>query len=68
MSRESGEFACAGFILQSSAHDLSVRLSGEGMSDTSSPYPMFSTYREMGTANDASPDDLCLALCRDDGQ
>jgi hypothetical protein len=67
MSKEGGEFACAGFLLQSSAHNLSVRMADHGF-EVSSPYPLYETYREMAIANGVSRRDPALRDCRDDGQ
>jgi Family of unknown function (DUF6283) len=68
MSKEGGEFACAGFLLQSAALNLSVRMSRQDFSHVSSPYPLYETYREMAIANGVDPDDPALRNCRDDGQ
>src|SRR6516165_7562536 len=67
MSKEGGEFACAGFLLQSSAHNLSVRMARHRF-EVSSPYPLYGTYREMAVANGVSKRNPALARCRDDGQ
>jgi Family of unknown function (DUF6283) len=66
-SPEGGEFACAGFLLQSSMHNMSVRMSRHAF-DVSSPYPLFATYREMAIANGVPKTDPALRSCRDDGQ
>ena len=68
MSKDGGEFACAGFILQSSAHSLSCRMSREMFDGVRSSYPLFETYRELAVANGVSEDDPALMNCRDDGQ
>jgi Family of unknown function (DUF6283) len=68
MSKENHEFACAGFIVKSSAHNLSVRLARQDFSHVHSPYPLFNTYREMAIANGVDPNDPHLRNCRDDGQ
>lgn len=68
MSKEGSEFACAGFILQSSAHNLACRMARMPFDDVRSPYPLFGTYREMATANGVDEDHPALADCRDDGQ
>lgn len=67
MSKEGGEFGCAGFLLQSSAHNLSCRLERQKF-DVRSPYPLFQTYREMAIANGVDADHPALEHCRDDGQ
>lgn len=66
-SPEGGEFACAGFLLQASIHNMSCRMARHPF-DVSSPFPMFETYREMAIANGVSPRDPALRNCRDDGQ
>jgi len=67
MRKEGEEFACAGFLLQSAAHNLSVRLAKcRQMIEVSSPYPLYGTYREMAIANGVQPNDAALAYCRDD--
>jgi hypothetical protein len=68
MSREGGEFACAGFILQSSVHNMRCRLARTSFDDVKSPYPLFDTYREMAVANGVDEDSPYLDRCRDDGQ
>lgn len=68
MSKKDGEFACAGFILQSSAHNLSCRMSRESFGDVRSPYPLFNTYRELAIANGVNENHPSLRNCRDDGQ
>jgi hypothetical protein len=59
---------CAGFLLQSAAHNLSVRMARQDFSHVLSRYPLFATYREMAIANGVDPDDPALRNCRDDGQ
>jgi hypothetical protein len=68
MSKEGGEFACAGFVLQSSAHNMRCRLAGMPFDDVKSPHPLFETYREMAIANGVDEDSPALDNCRDDGQ
>lgn len=68
MSKEGGEFACAGFILKSSAHNMRCRLAGMPFADVNSPYPLFNTYREMAIANGVDECSPILDMCRDDGQ
>lgn len=71
MSKEGEEFACAGFLLQSAAHNLSVRLAlarGDFRQDVNSPYVLYATYREMAAANGVKRNDPALKQCRDDGQ
>lgn len=68
MSKEGGEFACAGFILQSSAHNMACRLARMPFDDVRSEYPLFETYREMAIANGVDADSPLLNACRDDGQ
>lgn len=68
MSKEDDEFACAGFLLQSSAHNLSVRMAlteSNFIADVRSPYPLYATYREMAIANGVRCDDPALCSCRD---
>lgn len=68
MGKEDGLFACAGFVLQSSAHNLSCRQAGMPFQDVRSPYPLFRTYREVAIANGVRPGHPALTHCRDDGQ
>jgi Family of unknown function (DUF6283) len=68
MSKENNEFACAGFIIKSSAHNLSIRLSRQDFSHVRSPYPLYKTYRDMAIANGVDQNDPSLRDCRDDGQ
>jgi hypothetical protein len=68
MSKDGGEFACAGFLLQASIHNLGVRMSRQDFSHVRSPYPLYETYREMAVANGVDSDDPALRNCRDDGQ
>lgn len=67
MSKDGGEFACAGFILQSSAHNLMCRFARMRF-DVRSPYPLFDNYRELAIANGVEEDEPALRNCRDDGQ
>lgn len=67
MSREGGEFACAGFILQSSAHNFACRMARQRL-EVRSPYPLFDTYRQLAVANGVPIDHPALDRCRDDGQ
>lgn len=67
MSKEGGEFACAGFLLQSSAHNLSCRMARHRC-DVRSPYPLFQTFRQVAIANGVPEDHPALDHCRDDGQ
>jgi hypothetical protein len=66
MSKEGAEFACAGFLLQSAGHNLSVRLARQDFSMVRSPWPLYGTYREMAVANGVGRDDPSLGNCRDD--
>jgi hypothetical protein len=68
MSKEGGEFACAGFVMQSSVHNFSCRMSRQSFGDVRSPYPLFETYRELAIANGVPEDHPALRNCRDDGQ
>ncbi len=68
MSKEGGEFACASFIIKSSAHNLAVRMSRQSFVHVTSDHPLFETYREMAIANGVDEDNPVLAGCRDDGQ
>ena len=65
MSKDGGAFACAGFILQSSAYNFRCRAPFD---DVRSPYPLFETYRELAIANGVDEDEPALRNCRDDGQ
>lgn len=67
MSKDGGEFACAGFLLSSGGHNLSVRLARHGF-DVRSDFPLFQTYRELAIANGVPADHPALGPCRDDGQ
>lgn len=68
-SPEGGEFACAGFLLMSSAHNLSVRMAQRAtMIQVSSQHPLYPTYRRMAIANGVRASDPSLTRCRDDGQ
>lgn len=67
MSKEAEPFVCAGFLLQSSNHNISVRLARQRF-DVRSPYPLFDNYREMACANGVKPSDPALRNCRDDGR
>jgi hypothetical protein len=66
MSKDAKLFACAGFLLQSATHNLTVRMAFFDRRSVSSPVPLFGTYREMAIANGVAPDDPSLARCRDD--
>lgn len=68
MSKDGGEFACAGFILQSSAHNFRCRMARLPFDDVRSPYPLFNTYRELAIANGVDENHYALRNCRDDGQ
>lgn len=68
MSPDKAEFACAGFILQSSAHNLAVRMSRQTFEDVRSTAPLFDTFREMAVANGVDEHHPNLRYCRDDGQ
>jgi hypothetical protein len=68
MSKEGADFACAGFLLQSSVHNLSCRMTRTKFDDVRSPYPLFDTYRELAVANGVNEDHPALQHCRDDGQ
>lgn len=67
MSKEGGEFACAGFLLQSSAHNMACRMARQAF-DVRSSYPLFPTYRKMAIANGVPANHPALRNCRDDGQ
>lgn len=62
-----GEFACAGFLLQQGAHNISVRLARQRF-DVSSDYPLHPNYRAMAVANGVKSSDPSLRNVRDDGQ
>lgn len=66
-SPHGAEFACAGFLLQQSAHNLSCRLARQQF-EVTSPYPLHPNYRSMAIANGVDPYDAYLRNCRDDGQ
>ena len=72
MSKDEKPFACAGFLLQAAAHNLTVRMviarDAYGNDVAAGGYPLFATYREMAIANGVAPDDPALKRCRDDGQ
>lgn len=68
MSAEGGEFACAGYVLMSSAHNLSCRMARMPFGDVRSPYPLHATYRRMAIANGVPANHPALRQCRDDGQ
>jgi hypothetical protein len=68
MSKEGAEFACAGFILQSSAHNMACRLARMPFDDVRSDHPLFETYRDMAIANGVDEDHPSLDMCRDDGR
>ena len=68
MSKDGREFACAGFILQSSAHNFACRMARMPFDDVRSPYPLFETYRELAIANGVEKHDPALDRCREDGQ
>lgn len=67
MTPENKTKACAGFILQSSVHNLSIRMSRQNFDHVTSAYPLFATYREMAIANGVKKNDPVLRSCRDDG-
>lgn len=67
MSKEGGEFACAGFTLMSSAHNMAMRMARHPF-EVESPYPLFATYRQMAIANGVKRNDPSLRNCRDDAQ
>lgn len=67
------EFACAGFLRKSAAHNLSVRMAARGgLIDLSEigdgGFPLFSDYVEMAVANGVEANDPALRGCRRDGQ
>lgn len=60
---------CAGFILQGSAHNLSVRMAqgrGELTDVAAAGLPLFPTYRAMAIANGVPANHYALTRCRDD--
>lgn len=71
-SKDGHEFVCAGFLLQQSAHNFTIRMAlrdqGDFIKDIHSPWPLFTNYREMAIANGIKPDAHCLKGIRDDGQ
>lgn len=67
-SKVGHEITCAGYVLQSSAHNMRLRLSGQRLDDVSSPFPLFANYREMAIANGVDPTHPALDHCREDGQ
>lgn len=67
-SPDGKEFACAGYLLMSSAHNFSVRMARQSFADLASPYPLFATYRRMAIANGVKRSDPALDKCRDDAQ
>jgi hypothetical protein len=66
-SPEGEEHACAGFLLQSSAHNLTLRLAGHAF-DVKSHHPLYPNYRALAVANGVPADHPALSRCRDDGQ
>lgn len=66
MSKEGGEFACAGFLLQSSVHNMVCRMARQTF-DVRSSHQLFRTYREMAIANGVAANHPALRNCRDDG-
>jgi hypothetical protein len=68
-SPEGREFICAGYLLQSSAHNLTLRLARQEFDvSNQDEIPLFATYRMMAIANGVKPSDPSLRNCRDDGQ
>jgi hypothetical protein len=71
-SPEGQEFGCAGWVLQSSAHNYGARMAASrgvlNPAEISSPYPLYETYRALAIANGVPPDEPALVPCRDDGQ
>jgi hypothetical protein len=67
-SPEGREFVCAGYLLQASAHNLTLRMARQSF-DVGNPdkVPLFMTYRRMAIANGVKPNDPALRNCRDDG-
>lgn len=67
-SPEGQEYACAGFLLSGSAHNLGVRIGIMKklirLSQVHSDYPLFRNYREMAIANGVNPSDPVLRPCR----
>lgn len=66
-------FACAGFLRQSAAHNLSVRLAARaGRIDLAEigdgGAPLYPDYVAMAVANGVRADDPALHCCRLDGQ
>lgn len=68
MSKEGGEVMCAGYYLQSGAHNLSVRLSGQRFDVESGGAKLYPTYRALARANGVPARHPALRHCRDDGQ
>lgn len=66
-SPEGREFACAGFLLQASIHNLTVRLARQAF-DVQSPFPLFKSYRDMAHANGVPKGHPGLRHCREDAQ
>ena len=68
MSKEEKEFACAGYLKQSAAHNMRVRMAHLDLSKIKSPFKLFKTYRAMAIANGVPRNHPALRDCRDDGQ
>ena len=59
---------CAGFLLRSADHNLSVRLSkmkGKMLDVTEDNRNLHENYRAMAIAHGVNPDEPCLKPCRD---
>lgn len=67
-STEESVFVCAGYMIQQSAHNMTLRMSGQNFRDVTSQHKLFETYRDMAVANGVPEDHPSLDYCRDDGQ
>jgi hypothetical protein len=72
LSKETKPVACAGWLLQASAHSLAVRLAIISSrldldAVTDGGHSLFSGYRALAQANGVRPGDPSLQRCRDDG-
>jgi hypothetical protein len=65
---EAEPVGCAGFVLAGAEHNIGARVSAMNgrlrPAEVSSPWPLFSSYREMAVANGVPPDHPALRRCR----
>ena len=71
MAKDAKPFACAGFLLRSARHNLTVRMAiareAFKMDVVDGGHALFPTYRAMAIANGVKKRDPALANCRADG-